>query len=57
MLEEMNQELSRLNKKNSTQNILKGFNLNQINQSDPVLTFNNFRNDFVQKNDSIIALT
>ena len=57
MLEEMNQELSRLNKKDSNQNILKVFNLNQINQSDPVLTFNNFRNDFVQKNDSIIALT
>ena len=57
MLEEMNQELSKLHLKEDPSEILDKTNLKQINQNNPVLTFNNFRNDFIKKNDSIISRT
>ena len=52
MLEEMNQELRKLNGKDENTD-----NLNQINQQDPLLTLKNFQNEFIKKNDSIISRT
>ena len=57
MLEEMNQELSKLNLKEDPIEILDKTNPKQINQNNPALTFNNFKNDFIKKNDSIISRT
>ena len=57
MLEEMNQELCKLEIKEDPSEILNKTNLKQINQNNPELTFNNFKSDFTRKNDSIISRT
>ena len=57
MLEEMNQELSKINHNSETNEITNEFNVNQINQQDQLLTLTHFKNDFTKKNDSIISRT
>ena len=53
MLEEMNQELIKLNPQNNNNNNLR--NNNQINHSDKYSVLNNFKFDFAKNNNSIIA--
>ena len=56
MLEEMNQELSKLNKEKELK-ISTNVSNNKMNQQNKELTYNNFISDFTKSNNSIIADT
>ena len=55
MLEEMNQELSKLNLEDESKEMLNKINSKNIDQNNPELTFRNFKDDFTKKNNSIIS--
>ncbi len=55
MLEEMNQELSYLNINTNSKNMLFSPNSNSIDQTNQMLTFNKFKTEFTQSNNSIIS--